>query len=426
MTSEAEGGDFILTSGQRWLLHLVHEAPDLARPVQRVYHLAKPFHPSSFLEALQYIVAIHPALRLQLVWTESGWRQCFPDQDAGFSAEEIVGKTIQMRLAYANMLIADQAKAALDLSKESPVKAKVIKIEDEYLLSLCVDHLAADEIAFDLLEQSLITFYQQSVSGGDLVAVINEDFLSYIAKEKATINAEKNNHLYWLAQLRNAPSDNSSENDITWTSASIFDHVISGRTFQSLLSFSRTHKCSLFNIVVAFQLLLMTDEEAGNDIILNIPVSNRAKAQERMIMANLSMLLHVRFTLIHNEPVPSLAVRVRNQILSAMAHRQYDYPSLIKSLSEKDSKDGDKQSWLKGCNFWVDVAPTVYPNALFAERMDNAADRIYDIPRTSFNLVARQTEDKLHISIEWDAQEWSMTRSQMEEKFFTTIKKFMA
>ncbi|HSH65484.1 MAG TPA: hypothetical protein VLB84_06730, partial [Bacteroidia bacterium] len=56
----AEEESFYLTCGQRWLLHLLEQEPDLARPVQRIYRLDNAFDSSAFLEAFQGVISSHP------------------------------------------------------------------------------------------------------------------------------------------------------------------------------------------------------------------------------------------------------------------------------------------------------------------------------------------------------------------------------
>ncbi len=413
-----------LTCGQRWLLKLLETAPELARPVQRIYRLSKDFDSSAFLEALQGTVASHPALRLQLVQTNNGWMQCFPDQEVNVSGEEVRGRTPEMRAAYAAMLIAEEAKTTLDLRVEPPVKVKIVKVDGDYLLSLCVDHLAADEIAFDLFEQELLLSYQQLVSGSSVSKTVSESFYTYLSKEIAQQDTEPANLLYWQQQLKDVPLNKDSHDEISWVPASVFNYQLTGASLQSLLNFCQKHKCSLFNVVIAFQVLLLAEVSGSDDVVLNIPVSNRARANERSIIANLSMLLHVRFSIKTNEPLHQFVLRVRDQVLTAMAHRQYNYSSLSRFMTAEAERKGFNIEWLQGCNFVVDNGPLTFPNILFEERMDNIPGRFYDVPRSSFTVAARQTKSALNIGIEWDSIVWPVSTEEMEAKFLLAVQKF--
>jgi hypothetical protein len=425
MTISGEEG-FNLSCGQRWLLHLLEQVPDLARPVQRIYRLDNNFNSALFLEALRCTVASHPALRLQLVRENNGWKQRFPDQDVNVSGDDLQGRMPEMRAAYAGMLIAEEGKRPMDLQKDSPVKARIIKVNGDCLLSLCVDHLAADEIAFDLFERTLLLSYQQLNNGSTISLAVPETFFNYLAKETARQAMEENNLLYWQRQLKDTSMPGDVEEKISWAPASVVEYQVTDESFQGLLHFCRLYKCSLFNLVVACELWLLADIGKINDIVLNIPVSNRVRADERSVIANLSMLLHLRFIVTREESVPQFVIRVRDQILSAMAHRQYDYASLSGFIVAEAKQNGVNTSWLCGCNFITDHSPTVFPNVLFAERLDNIPGRSYDIPRTSFSVTARQTESMLSIGIDWDAGTWPVTVDQMQVKFLEILHRFLA
>lgn len=417
-------GHYPLSCGQRWLVYLFEQAKDLARPVQRIYRSGRDFNSSAFLEALQTTVASHPALRLRLVRSRQGWRQHFPDIEVVVSGEEITGRTPEMRAAYASMLMAAEAKKTLDLRKEPPVKVKIVKLDEEYLLSICIDHIAADETGFDLFEKELIAAYETIANGRPYAPTEWDAFPDYLSREAGQQQAEESNGLYWQQLLSTALVNGEKEDRLSWVPASVLHYDLSGKAFQQLLDFCRVSRCSVFHAVVAAQLMLLAGAGDQDPIVLNIPVSNRPRASERSIIANLSMLLHIPFSIIPNEPATQLVTRVRDQVLKAMAHRQYDYPSLSHFVAGESKKKGFHTSWLCGCNFVVDNAPAVFPNTLFEERMDNMTGRSYDIPKKSFTLAARQYESSLRFAIDWDAGAWGIPGDAMQERLVTILQKF--
>jgi hypothetical protein len=417
--------DFPLTCGQRWLLYLLEQSPGQSRPVQRVYRLSNSIDTAALLEAMEHVIAIHPALRMRLVKKKNGWMQRFPAQDVNITGEEIQGCTPEMRAAYASMLVAEEAKTTLDLTKGPPVKAKIIKIDDDHLLSLCIDHLAADEMAFDIFEHALVSSYQQLMDGQLLPAVQQNSFFSYLPREIAQQQVEEKNLLYWQQQLKDMHLHGDTTDELKWTPASVFEYDVTGQSLQSLLNFCKAHRCSLFNVMVAAQLLILSQAANVHDIVLNIPVSNRPRAEDRSIIANLSMLLHVRFNVIQGESASTLVVRVRDQLLNAMAHRQYDYPSLSRFVAAEAAQHGTNASWLLGCNYVIEQMQAVFPNALFAERLDNLPGRIYDIPLGSFTVASRQSASNLHVLIDWDANAWPVAVDDMKIKFESILQEFM-
>jgi hypothetical protein len=88
----------------------------------------------------------------------------------------------------------------------------------------------------------------------------------------------------------------------------------------------------LFVAVLSAQVRLFAELLQTDDIVLNIPVSNRVEANDRGVIANLSMLLHVRFhrtagqgdrEFVHRRPQPDAGsdgappVRLRQMVIQA-------------------------------------------------------------------------------------------------------------
>lgn len=408
--------DLSLTCGQRWLLHLLEHSPDHARPVQRVYRLGNGADTAALLEAMEHVIAMHPALRMRLARKKTGWMQRFPLQEVNLTGEEIQGRTAEMRAAYVSMLIAEEAKTTLDLTKEPPVKAKLIKVDDNLLLSVCIDHLAADEAAFDLFEHALVETYRQIIHDELPPAVQQDHFFSYLSREISQQQLEEKNLLYWQQQLTDAPSQGDATEELTWTPASVFESGIAGQDLQSIQNFCKAQRCSLFHVMVAAQLLVLSEAQNSTDLVLNIPVSNRPRAEDKCIVANLSMLLHVHFNVVQD----GLVTHVRNQLLNAMAHRQYDYGSLSKFIASRGNAN-----WVIGCNYVVEQTPATFPNALFAERLDNLPGRMYDVPAGSFTVASRQTASGLQVLMDWDKNTWHIEPAEMKSTFESILQKFM-
>lgn len=412
--------DYNLTCGQRW------QISRSARPVQRIYRLSESFDSSAFLPALRSVIARHPALRIQLIQTEKGWRQRFPDQGVEYSEVQIRGITRTYRSIYAELLLEEERKRTLDLRCEPPVKTKVLKVNGVYWLSLCVDHISADQIGFDLFERELLYAYQQTLNGLAITSKPSESFINYITKEVSDRHkVENSNLLYWQDQLKSLPMRELSYIKKSLVSVSTFNFEIGGKDFYSFMIFCKSMKCSAFHIIVATQLLLLAGVRGINDIILNIPISNRLLPVEQSIIGNLAMLLHVRFFITQNEPIHEFLIRIRNKIFTAMTHRQYSYTSLMRNVNLEAQGEGVKPSFPIICNFVTESARIDYPNILFESRMDNQSRAVRNIYRSNFWVNARQYKSKLGIRIDWDADTWPISIDEMNLKYLAFFKKFI-
>ena len=414
---------FYLTCGQRWLVDNMMINPPLSRSIQRVYLLNKVVDYFALVKSIRFTVASHPSLRLRLFRLSTGWRQYFPDQTAHISGTEVNGIMPERCHLQVQKILAEEVNSVLDLTKESPVRAKIIKVNGESLLSLCVDHIAADGMSFDLLEKTMYDYYQHLTSGAPLPLTDSDTFISYLEGESSQQSIEHDNSLYWQAHLKAAPIYINSNCKRELVPISSFHYQIVGTTFQRLLTFCRLHRCTILSVLVSVQLLLLFGSDGADDIVLGIPISNRALVGEESIVGNLFIPLYIRFILIPNEPVIEFVQRIRDQILDAMDHRQYDSTSLIRFLSSEGKKKDCNFKIVLGCNLMRDDNPIIYPNSLFLDRLDLQLSQFCNIYEKSFYLVARQTGSMLDIDIKWDAASWHVKTEDMEIKFLIALRK---
>lgn len=413
-----KGTEHPLTCGQRWLLFLLHQSPALARPVQRIYRLRPPVDTAALLAAFRYIVRAHPALRTQLRKADNEWKQAFPKLNAEIAGLEIRDGTKKQRAAYARYVIAEESAQTLDLRTQPPFKVKLVKVDKEHLMSLCVDHIAADDLALDLLERQWAEAYIREVndephpdwSGG-------RAFLDYLSRESSLRKNERINLEYWRAHLAGAPLGSHEGEDIAWVPGENRHWQIAGEEFKDLVSACRISQCSLFAAVVAAQIILLCELGNTDDLVLNIPVSNRSRAKDHNIIANLSMLLHLRFRTERNEPPAGFVRRVRDEILRAMAHRQYDYAALSQTVAADAASRGGRAHWLIGCSYIIKRGRSPGDDLLFIERLDNQPGQTTECPHTAFTIAYHQSDSFLHCIADWDPSSWQLHGPALEERY---------
>jgi fengycin family lipopeptide synthetase D len=413
-----KGTEHPLTCGQRWLLFLLQQSPTLARPVQRIYRLRPRVDTSALLAAFRYLVGAHPALRIQLREADKEWKQAFPKLNPEIAGLAIQDGTKKQRAAYARYVIAEESAHTFDLRTQPPFKVKLVKVDKEHFLSLCVDHIATDDLALDLLERQWEEAYVREVneaphpdrSGG-------RAFLDYLVRESSLRKNERINLEYWRAHLAGAPLGSHEGEEIAWVPGENRHWQIAGEDFKALVSACRISQCSLFTAVVAAQVMLLGELSNTDDLVLNIPVSNRSRAEDHNIVANLSMLLHLRFRTERNELPAVFVRRVRDEILRAMAHRQYDYAALSQTVAADAASRGGRAHWLIGCSYIIKRGHLPGHDMLFLERLDNQPGQTTECPHTAFTLAYHQSDSVLHCIADWDPSTWQLHGPALEERY---------
>ena len=408
--------------GQRWLLLLLERSPQSARPVQRIYRLCKPLDTASFLAAFRHVVSSHPALRTRLVRTADGWRQCFPEFEAEISGITVRGRTREARAVYAQHLFANDSAQPFDLCSVPPFLARVIEVDGEHYFSLCLDHIAADDLAMDLLERNISEAYLRERQGQSHPPTpATQSFYDYLDRETAQKAKEPSNLRYWIDQLSGHPLGRNQTEEIIWVPGEAHQWQVSGDALDRLRRLCRSNQVSLFALVLAAYVRLLSELAGTDDLVVNVPVSNRTRAVDHDLIANLSMLLHMRFRLTGTAEDRRFLLSVRDQVLNAMAHRHYDYDKLSEIMSGDAAKRGGRIHWAAGCSYIIERQTQPAASTLFEERLDNLPGARFDIPHGGFALTCRQNVSRLQFSADWDFSTWPSHGEQLERRFLEIL-----
>lgn len=393
-----------------------------SRPVQRIYRLCASIRTSVLLKAFNHVISSHPALRLRLSEDKDGWWQYFSDHLPEITGVSIIGKTPNLRASYASYIISQDASVPFDLCNNSPILAKVVTLDGEYYLSLCLDHIAADDLATDLFEHELSNAYARELLNLPHPTSQAENlFFAYMERENSQRFREEYNLNYWITLLRNAPLSPKDGNELSWKPGMHQRWVINESQFKVLNQACRIQQCSLFTLVLAALTRLIGELGNNDDVIINIPISNRALPSDYSLIANLSMLLHLRINGALTSPPSAFLVHVRDKVLGGMVHRQYDYDALSNAMIEDAASRGGRINWMTGCSFIREHRFPVDNDNLLIERLDNQPEQNYQIPYGSLVLTCRQSETHLLFMMDWDYSFWQIGGSTLQTRYLKIL-----
>jgi hypothetical protein len=151
----------------------------------------------------------------------------------------------------------------------------------------------------------------------------------------------------------------------------------------------------------------------GHDLVMNVPLSNRVTARDHMLVANLSMLTHLRIAVSERETTREMMLRVRDITLKAMKYRHYDYPALSEAVAREGRARGGRFHWMVGCSYTVDRQGGEVRVGTLLERINGNPPTQAHIPRGTFALSCRHESDKLHLSATWDHATWPVSNEEL-------------
>jgi hypothetical protein len=396
-----------LTRGQRWVLATAGH-PVLGRPVQRVLRLRGALDTRALLRAVRAVVHANESLRLQLLRGKAARAQRFPDFVPEIRGLSFMGREpAAQRYKAALDMLSLRGLAPFDLKKEPPFVAEVARLAlDHHLLALTVDHAAADELGLNLAIQQIERAYRTFQSGGNEASAGLPPpgrFAEHLLQLEVKPEAEAPHLAYWLEQLQGMPAPppplakarrRGSDDEDDWVRGIRHVH----HAPPALLEQARQARWSPFMALVAAQVLLLARLRDIREMVVNIPFSNRASAVERELVANLSVLCHLRFRVDPAESVADLRLRVRQQVLEAMSHRDYDYQTLMAWLP-----GGHRDSWSLGCNYVHEPEGGLE----WFEPVDLNAGMVPAVPEGCFVLTVRHRQE-LQIEALFDPAVWPL------------------
>ena len=397
-----------LTQGQRWVLATAGH-PILGRPVQRILRLRGELDTRALLQAFRAVVHANESLRLRLLGR--GEAQRFPRSRPDIRGFSFLGREpAARRYAAALDTLSLRALHPFNLKREPPLVAELARLGPRlHLLALTVDHAAADELGLNLAIQQLERTYRVLRSGGEeSEAGLSAPgrFAGHLPNLKVNPEEEEAHLAYWLDQLRGAPA---APPPLAWARREVrragewvkgVRHV--HRAAPELLEQARQARWSPFMALVAAQVLLLARLRDIRDMVVNIPFSNRAQAEERELVANLSVLCHLRLRVEPTESIAELRMRVRRQVLEAMSHRSYDYQELMARLP-----DDRGVAWSLGCNYVHEPTGALE----WFEPVDLDEGVPTTVPPGCFILTVRHRRE-LEIEALVDPSVWPLSRAE--------------
>jgi hypothetical protein len=234
----------------------------------------------------------------------------------------------------------------------------------------------------------------------------------YLISEESKKRKEDLNLLFWKEQLLDSPQMKSTSKRGN-VSAEKYVYELSAEALVNLQEYCKANQCSLFNMLTAAQIIIMSVFGKTNDLLISLVISNRFTPEEQNLMLNMVMLLHVRFKTIDGESPSAFLLRIRDETMEAFVHRHYDYSSLYRVLDAEARKREGHPAFPAECNLIIDKDPILFPNILFKSRRDDDINNATHIHSGGFLVYAFETGNSLKAHFLWDKSTWNISGNEM-------------
>jgi amino acid adenylation domain-containing protein/non-ribosomal peptide synthase protein (TIGR01720 family) len=331
-----------------WFLDLL-EGPSATYNVPLVLHMTGNVDAAALGAALRDLVERHETLRTVLPERDGQPCQLILDTDAAGFALDVTDTTPQ----DAARLIDEAAARPFDLAGEIPVRASLLRIDDEHhVLVLVVHHIAADGWSLAPLARDLETAYRARIGGGapawPPLPVQYADFTLWqrdlLGTEDDPDSAAATQAAHWkralagLPELLDLPLDHPRPAAMTYGGGAVeFD--LPADLSAALDRLAHETNTSLFMVLQAAVALLLSRHGAGADIPVGTPIAGRTDQALDDLVGFFVNTLVLRTDLSGDPTVRGLLERIREYDLAAYAHQDLPFEQLVEQLNPARSQN---------------------------------------------------------------------------------------
>ncbi|WP_308195035.1 non-ribosomal peptide synthetase [Mycolicibacterium sp. F2034L] len=230
-----------------------------------------------------------------------------------------------------------------DLETDRPIKAAILSIGDETVLSLVMHHIAGDHWSATVLFTDLLIAYRGRVAGEPPawapLPVQYSDFGAWqtglLADDGAVAGPQRE---YWTEQLAGIPEETGLRPDfdrppVPSGLAEAVEFHIDGAVREKLSALCRDLGVTEFMLLQAAVAVVLHKAGGGQDIPLGTPVAGRSEPELDQLVGFFINILVLRNDLHGNPTLREVCRRAREMSLAAYANQDLPFDQVVDAVS---------------------------------------------------------------------------------------------
>lgn len=292
--------------------------------------------------ALRLIIERHDSLRTRFV-VHDGVPRCVVEPVVDFRLERKDFSQLPVPESNRSAMSASQEviERPFDLSRPPLVHAGLVRVaENEWLLTLVLDHIIADGLSFAVLIHDLVHLYSIEV-GVALPALepLEIQYLDYVDWERRCFDAGalEVHRTFWMKELENLPELVTMPTDrprppVQTSRGARHMAEWPPELTAALKEVARLEGATLFMVLLAAFQALVYRHTGEADIPIGSAIANRNRAEVEKVVGFFANNIVLRGNLSGNPTVRELIARTRDSALNAYAHKEMPFDALVDAL----------------------------------------------------------------------------------------------
>ena len=331
-----------LTESQRglWFASQMSEAASCVYNECRLLHLHGPLQADALCGALQKLVARHEALRATFAPGGDVQRihRLVTVQVPLVDWSHLAAAERAQRLDGAQI---EEARQPFDLVGGPLIRARLIRLaDDHYVFVVTIHHLVCDGYSFGILLHDLGELYSAECRGhqSSLPSPLQSSNYVKMQTEREQSPAHVADETYWVDQFATGAPVLELPTDQPRTSVWTFDGAREWRAFpqslgEQLKHLSAERGCTLFTTLFAAYTLLLRRLSGEKDIVVGVPLADRALAGGETLVGHCVNFLPLRVSIEDNQPFTAHLATMQRVFLDADEHGRYAFGTLLQKLN---------------------------------------------------------------------------------------------
>ena len=234
------------------------------------------------------------------------------------------------------------AQRPFDVAEERLLRAQLYRISaNEHLLAVTLHHLVSDGLSLDILVREIVQLYQTSDPARPALPALPFQYADFAASQRQWLSGDQVEAQvrYWRDRLDEAPDSIGLPADRPRAPRPSFGGAnipvsLTPAAADAVHRYARETGATPFMIMLAAYALLLARSAAQDEVVVGIPIANRAAPGAEQVVGLFVNAMPVRVRCSEGS-FAALVAQVKESVLGALAHADVPWEYLLDALEPR-------------------------------------------------------------------------------------------